>query len=45
MRLRDARMWVGLLLLTILPLVGCQQGETDFDNLPEEGTDTTADGY
>jgi hypothetical protein len=36
-------MWLGLLMAAVL-LVGCQ-AETDFDTVPEGGTETTADGY
>ena len=43
MGLRDPRLWIGLLMAAVL-LVGCQ-AETDFDTVPEGGTETTADGY
>lgn len=40
MRLRHARMWVGLLLVAVMLLLGCQ-AETDFDTTPAGGTGTT----
>jgi hypothetical protein len=43
MPLRDARMWLGMLMAAVL-LLGCQ-AETDFDTTPAGGTETTADGY
>jgi hypothetical protein len=42
MQLRDARIWVGLLVAVVL-LFGCQ-AETDFDTTPAGGTETTQGG-